>query len=271
MSDNIISLESYRRERLVDNMFSPAESDALGTLNDAFMDYLSVFSSNELMNDIHKRCGIRFKRIQMLETISEKACEVITKNGMEPSDFRIDPVVFEMFMTKEFKILDDKSEDEWIIPPEMYWNGPYYDWKQKDGTLIRAASTILHHHDGGVELLFDMVKMEKGSQQWLMLHDGCWEHDDFLEAVEVYLREKQDGLMPLFEDGWDDERDDDDSIENLCLPWRIVDALEQEGVTKITELCAMTEEELLEIWGIGGRSVEAIKEALEEEGLRLRE
>ena len=50
-----------------------------------------------------------------------------------------------------------------------------------------------------------------------------------------------------------------------------MDALEQEGVTKITELCAMTEEELLEIWGIGGRSVEAIKEALEEEGLRLRE
>ena len=265
MSDNIISLERYRRERLVDNMFSPDESDALGMLNDAFMDYLSVFSPNELMNDIHKRCGIRFNRIQMLETISEKACEVITKNGMEPSDFRIDPVVFEMFMTKEFKIIDDKSEDEWIMPPERYWKGPYYDWKQKDGTLIRAASTILHHHDGSVELLFDMVKMEKGSQQWLMLHDGCWEHDDFLEAVEAYLRKKQNTLFSDIEDEWDD------SIENLCLPWRILDALEQEGVTKITELCAMTEEELLEIWGIGGRSVEAIKEALEEEGLRLRE
>ena len=261
---NIISLERYRRERLDDNMHSPAELDALSALNDAFMDYLSVFSSNDLMKDIQMRCGMRFNRLQMMETISEKACEVIARNGMDPSDFRIDPVAFEMFMTREFKILDEKTE--WIIPPEMYWNGPYYDWKQEDGTLIRAASTILHYPDGGV----DMVKMEKGSQHWLMLHDGVWEPDEFLEAVEAYLREKQNNTMHGFDGEWDGW-DDDDSIEDLCLPWRIKDALEQEGVTTITELCAMTEEELLGIWGIGARSVEAIKDALEEEGLRLRE
>ena len=52
---------------------------------------------------------------------------------------------------------------------------------------------------------------------------------------------------------------------------RAINALAEEGIMTVSVLCAMTEEELLGLYGIGPKAVMEIKEALEDEGLRLRE
>jgi len=115
------------------------------------------------------------------------------------------------------------------------------------------------HEDGTAGLLVDLVKME--GQHWLMWHDGVWETDEFLEAVEEELRQREmryyrGGTLGL---------DDEDSIDTLMLPQYILNALHRDGIETIEDLEKKTDAELLKLKRIGKRSIELIHEALEYE------
>ena len=267
-NDNIIDFDSYKRSREPEPIHTPHEAEALASINAAFGAYLHAFSKNDLMLDVHARVGERFARLEIIESVSDRVCETITAAGMDPGNFRIDPVAFERFQTREIDLPSElDAEDEgWPIPPELYWNGPYYDWNDQ-GTLFRAATTVLRHKTGEVELLVDLVKLGE-DKHWLMWHDGVWEPDDFLEAVEEELRRRQIEALGPAAIGYDDDVVD---IFTLSLSLRVVTALCEGGIMTVRELCEMTEEKLLDIWGIGPKAVIEIKEALEEEGLSLRE
>ena len=251
---NIINFNNYRKPAASQ---SPAEEEALRILNSAFATYLRTFSTNALMLDVHTRVGERFARLQIVESISELACKAIIDAGMDPNAFRIDPVAFLSFQSREIPTVESRSADGWEIPPELYWNGPYYDWRP-DGFLIRAATTVLMHEDGTAELLVDLMKMEDGAQHWLMWHDGVWETDEFLEAVEEELRQRE---MVHFRSA---AFDDAGSVDALMLPQYILNALHQNGIETIEDLGKKTDAELLKLKGIWKRSVEMIREALEE-------
>ena len=265
---NIIDFDSYKRSREPEPIHTPHEAKALATLNAAFGAYMHVFPSNGLMIDVHARVGERFARLEIIESVSDRVCETIAAAGMDPEKFRIDPVAFERFQTRGIDLpSDQEAEDEgWPIPPELYWNGPYYDWNDQ-GTLIRAATTVLRHKTGEVELLVDLVKLGE-DKQWLMWHDGVWEPDDFLEAVEEELRRRQiEALGPAaigYDGDWDDE-EWESSIDSMLLSPSVVTALHGAGIYTIDELRGMTDEELLKIKGIGKARVAEIREALEYE------
>lgn len=60
----------------------------------------------------------------------------------------------------------------------------------------------------------------------------------------------------------DDEELGDDSLESLGLTTRLVNVLEQAGITDAEELADMSDDELLAIRGVGKASLERIHEAL---------
>ena len=264
---DIIEFNSRKKQEAVEIAPAQDEANTISSLQESFLDFLQSSSDNSFLDDLHKKIWNRFQRLIILETISRRVREKITAAGMDASLFRIDPVAFDRFQTREIDVADAQETGEWPIPPELYWNGPYYDWNQ-DGTLIRAATTVLRHESGEIELLVDLVKMPAGSKYWLMWHDGVWETDDFLEAVEEELRRRQIEALGPAAIGYDDDVVD---IFTLSLSLRVVTALCEGGIMTVGELCEMTEEKLLDIWGIGPKAIEEIKEALEEEGLSLRE
>ena len=256
----IIDFEQYKREHAPKAMQSAQELEALQNLNSSFTNFLNAFSTNSMMMDIHTRVGEKFSRLQMMEIISERASDAIAKAGLDPDRFRIDPPVFERFLSREIETVESVGDETWDIPPEIYWNGPYYDSKL-DGDLIRAATTVMMHEDGTTELLVDLVKLGE-DKHWLMWHDGVWETDDFLEAVEEELRQRQIerlGLAALGYDEWED------SIDSMLLSPGAVTALHNAGIHTIDELKGMTDAELIRIKGIGKARVTEIREALEYE------
>lgn len=185
---NIIDFNSYKRSRDPELLHPQGEAETLHALDNAFLDYIQAFPSSSLMDDIHNRVANQLQRLESLETISARVSETIAKTGFDPNNFRIDEAHFHAFLMRDIQTVSDELS-EWIVDPDIYWNGPYYDWQQGD-TLIRAATTILRHEDGDVELLIDLVKMEPGSQHWLMWKDGKWEIDEFLEEIEEELRRR---------------------------------------------------------------------------------
>jgi len=102
---NIINFNDYRKP---DSSQSP---EALQLLNSAFTTYLQTFSTNSLMMDIHNRVSERFSRLQMVETVSELACKAIIEAGMDPDAFRIDPVSFLSFQSREIPTVESRSAD----------------------------------------------------------------------------------------------------------------------------------------------------------------
>jgi len=156
----IIDFEKYKREHAPEPMQSPQELETLQELNSAFGAFLSAFSTNSMMMDIHTRVGERFSRIQLTEIIAERASEAISKAGLDPDGFRIDPVAFERFLSREIETVESVKDETWKIPPEIYWNGPYFD-SSLDGNLVRAATTVIMHENGTTELLVDLVKWGK--------------------------------------------------------------------------------------------------------------
>ena len=79
-------------------MQSARELEALKALNSAFSTFLSPFSTNGLMMDIHTRVGERFSRLQLMEIISERVADAIREAGFDPDRFRFDPVVYTELM-----------------------------------------------------------------------------------------------------------------------------------------------------------------------------
>lgn len=260
--NNIIDFNNYKNSHAPEPVHTGHEEKALATLNTAFGAYLRAFSSNALMMDIHTRVGERFTRLEIIESVSDRVCEALSAAGLDVNHFRIDPVSFERFQTREIDFLAEQEAGEWAIPPELYWNGPYYDWNDQ-GTLIRAATTVLRHEDGAVELLVDLVKMGE-DRHWLMWHDGVWETDDFLEAIEEELRQRQIESLGPAALGYDDE-EWENSIDSMMLSPAVILTLHKAGIYAIDELREMTDEELLQIKGIGKARVAEIKEALEYE------
>lgn len=271
-NDNITDFNDYKRSYVPETLLTQQEANSKDALQNAFLDFLLSHSVNSLLDDVHTRLWDRFQRLMLLETISARACETLFAAGMDPGNFRIDPVAFERFQTRGIDLptseeARDAGEDEgWPIPPELYWNGPYYDWNDQ-GTLFRAATTVLRHESGEVELLIDLVKLGE-DKHWLMWHDGVWEPDDFLEAVEEELRRRQiEALGPAalgYDGDWDDE-EWESSIDSMLLSPSVVTALHGAGIYTIDELRGMTDEELLKIKGIGKARVAEIREALEYE------
>lgn len=256
----IIDFEQYKREHAPEAMQSAQELEALEGLNSAFSNFLGTFSTNGMMMDIHTRVGERFSRLQLMEIISERASDAIAKAGFDPDRFRIDPPVFERFLSREIETVESVGDETWDIPPEIYWNGPYYD-ARLDGDLVRAATTVMMHEDGTTELLVDLVKLGE-DKHWLMWRDGVWETDDFLEAVEEELRQRQIerlGPSALGYDEWESP------IDSMLLSPGTVTVLHEAGIHTIDELKGMTDEELLQIRGIGKARVAEIREALEYE------
>ena len=264
---DIIEFNSGKIQKAAEITPAQDEANTISSLQESFLDFLQSTSDNSFLDDLHKKIWNRFQRLIILETISRRVREKIAAAGMDAENFRIDPVAFERFQTREIDFTSEQETGEWPIPPELYWNGPYYDWNQ-DGTLIRAATTVLRHESGEIELLVDLVKMPAGSKYWLMWHDGVWEPDDFLEAVEEELRRRQiEALGPAaigYDGDWDDE-EWESSIDSMLLSPSVVTALHGAGIYTIDELRGMTDEELLKIKGIGKARVAEIREALEYE------
>ena len=145
---NIIDFNSYRRSRAPELLHPQGEAEALHALDSAFLDYIQAFPASSLMEDIHNRVADQLQRLESLETISARVSETIAKTGLDPNDFRIDAAHFHTFLMRDIQSVSEEPS-EWIVDPDIYWNGPYYDWQQDD-TLIRAATTILRHEDGSV-------------------------------------------------------------------------------------------------------------------------
>jgi hypothetical protein len=137
----IIDFEQYKREHAPEAMQSAQELEALEGLNSAFSNFLGTFSTNGMMMDIHTRVGERFSRLQLMEIISERASDAIAKAGFDPDRFRIDPPVFERFLSREIETVESVGDETWDIPPETYWNGPYYDARWANSTCYRWVST----------------------------------------------------------------------------------------------------------------------------------
>src|SRR4051812_5446238 len=60
------------------------------------------------------------------------------------------------------------------------------------------------------------------------------------------------------------------TIEDLDLPVRAFNLLKREGINQVDAVTMMRETDLFDVRGMGQKDVNAIKEALEREGLRLR-
>ena len=67
------------------------------------------------------------------------------------------------------------------------------------------------------------------------------------------------------------EASEDVSLEDLSLPVRTFYNLRRAGIDSLSVLLKRSEAQLLQIPNIGKKSVEEIKETLEERGLRLKE
>jgi len=97
-----------------------------------------------------------------------------------------------------------------------------------------------------------------------MWHDGVWERDEYLEAVEEELRLRQIERLGPSALGYDDGTDWKDSIESTVLSQGTIMALHEEGIHTIEELKELTDDDLLKVKGIGKARVAEIREALED-------
>lgn len=130
-------------------------------------------------------------------------------------------------------------------------------WQQ----VASKAKVLMMHEDGTTELLVDLVKLGE-DKHWLMWRDGAWETDDFLEAVEEELRQRQIERLGPSELGYDEW---ESPIDSMLLSPGTVTVPHEAGIHTIDELKGMTDEELLQIRGIGKARVAEIREALEYE------
>jgi len=97
-----------------------------------------------------------------------------------------------------------------------------------------------------------------------MWHDGVWERDEYLDAVEEELRLRQIERLGPSALGYDDGTDWKDSIESTVLSQGTIMALHGEGIHTIEQLKELTDDDLLKVKGIGKARVAEIREALED-------
>ena len=162
-----------------------------------------------------------------------------------------------------FMALDIGGDDPEDPDPSMAWNGPRFEAIIGD-SVVCLASTVVMEEAGRVHFSLTLMKLEGNAKYWQALVDGKWVDGppkNVFESLDDVRWDEIEQWMD-FED-WLDVEEREESVESLIMPQNIINALVMAGIEKIDDLVEMTAEELIAIRGIGKKSLERIRTALD--------
>lgn len=252
--DNIIDFNSRKASKK-----QPEPLPMIGPQHvmDALTEFFSSLPQNGLMEEAGGLAAEMVGRVMLYTTIVAKVSEVITNAGLDPDNFELDDESYARFM--QIDITDDEPLDEDALNDhENLWNGPWFDWSDED-TTYRVATTIIISSQGIGALGMDLLRIGDDDSHWQMYNEGKW--------YEGPPEDVFDFLVAQREDMWDDDEDEEweASIDSMLLPPSVITALHNAGIHEIEELKELSDADLLKIKGIGKKSLEDIREALEYE------
>jgi DNA-directed RNA polymerase alpha subunit len=94
-----------------------------------------------------------------------------------------------------------------------------------------------------------------------MFNEGTWYEGPPEDVFDFLIAQREDAIIDG--DEWDEEWEA--SIDSMLLPPNVINALHNAGFHEIEELKKLSDADLLKIKGIGKKSLEDIREALEYE------
>lgn len=258
--DNIIDFNSRKP-------VPPAESTPQGdtpdftTINQNVRDALEDMLQNLPKNRLSLKCnGLMWDtltRILGYMQITGAANQTIADAGMNPNDFFPDEASYHRFLQLTS---DDcvEATEEMDLDPGTLWNWPRYEWYPQPGAIVRLATTVLFNQGRLSGLFIDLMKIGEDDDEWTVWKDGEWVEGPPAEIFDVIDERREMGFF-------DDDEEWENSIDSMMLSPAVITALHSAGIFTIDELREMTDEELLQIRGIGKARVAEIREALEYE------
>lgn len=252
--DNIIDFNSRKASK---KQPEPLPMTGPQHVMDALTEYFSALPQNGLMEEAGGLATEMVGRVMLYTTIVAKVSEVIINAGLDPDNFELDDESYARFM--QIDITDDEPLDEDALNDhENLWNGPWFDWSDED-TTYRVATTIIISSQGIGALGMDLLRIEEDDDYWQMYNEGKWYEGPPADVFDFLIAQRED----MWED--DDDEEWEASIDSMLLPPNVITALHNAGIHEIEELKELSDADLLKIKGIGKKSLEDIREALEYE------
>lgn len=197
--------------------------------------------------------GDRLFRLVLLGRMCTEANDAIIEAGFDPVDFHIDPRSVDRFMAT------DHLRDE-----NAMFNGVFFDWLTEQGTLIRAAMTLVFEGDELAPSIVDILRIGPEDDHWEILDEGEWDDDgppaelfDFLE--EAWAEDS----------GEEDEWTEDHSLAQLDISVETYNALDQAGIESLDELAELKAQTVQAL--VGEDALEEVRLALQQYGLQMRD
>lgn len=273
--DNIIDFNRQKKRKGSLPGNQPIADDRIQAsargISEALVQHFSILPQNELLRATGNYVVEKVSMLIMLGFVATKVSEVLESAGLDPNNFTVDEDSLDLFMDLEETEVDVEAfmkavseNDESAL--ELLWNGPYYDWNMETGMTYRAATTIFKQAMGEFGLSIDLLRIGEDDDNWQIYNDGLW-LDGPSEGFFEYLEARREGW---FDDDFSDEDDEDwddedweNSIDSMLLSANITSALHGAGIDTIDALKKLTDAELFAIKGIGRKSIQNIREALE--------
>lgn len=272
--DNIVDFNSLKGRAEPE----PSADALTGQLRNTLSGMLHGLHKSKLNDRVNAMMWDQFARMIVYMQVTNNVVTILKEQGFDPDGFMPEKRSMDRFMAMAFEGNDDKTlSDEEAFQREIAcsWNGPRYDWIMADGSVVRAATTLLFCKDVMTRMSTIILKLEEDDDHWQVWDENGWDDDGlpatFFDYVDARLDEMDE--EDLWE-AWDDEDEDwedEDELWSTSLDLALVTILEGEGINTLEKLASMTERDLLRIRGIGKKRLQQIREVLEEEGYSLRD
>ena len=246
--DNVIDFSSFKKHP------TPKAEESPIIENDAEFQAEMADMMKKVPAHMQEFVGRRFTFLMMYSVVVARVAEMLTDLGCDPENFEPEEESTEAFLANGpfFAVDEDNSP---------IWNGPMFD-AAEDEIFYRAASSISLDGEDSMEIALDLLKREADSENWQIFVDGEWQPG----PPDEYF-----GYLSMLRDDWGDEEDFPESVYDLDLSISIAGVLDDAGIETVEDLCSKTAEELLAIKGIGRKSIRAIRNELNNYGLRLKD
>ena len=277
MADNIIKFPGDTSRAKAQKADAP--TGFRQKLMDDFLNFDEQFIDDPLVKQSTAVFQKQFDKLVMMSGICGKISEFLSQNGFAPEDFTLDDRSVHLYLSCD---VTGEVEDPSNMTVDMdhLWNGPRFVSEMADGSILWAVSSVVADEEcvGGCTL--DLLMLEPGSERWHIYNEGVWvegPEKGFVDMIDLHrsmsnvIKHEPDGE----DDDWLDEDeidpDDEDSLYELGLSDRIIDALEAEDILTVSDLTDLNSREVLGIRGIGRASLEEIEELLDLAGFSLTE